>query len=62
MHKNILMGTPEGKAIAVQLSVWSRLSWTFEEPFDPRQECEIFPPEFQRYLLHLTFWSRNYFF
>jgi len=53
MHKNILKGTPEGKKVAVQLNIRSGLSWTIEESFDPRQEYEIFPPEFQRYLLHV---------
>ena len=53
MHKNILMGTQEGKEFAVQLNVRGRLSWAIEEPFDPRQEYEIFPPEFQLYPLHV---------
>ena len=53
MHKNILMGTPEGKEVAVQMNIRSRLSWTIEEPFDPWQEYEIFAPEFQRYLCTL---------
>jgi hypothetical protein len=47
------MGTPEGKEVAVQLNIGSRLSWTIEEPFVPRQEKEIFSPEFQRRLLHV---------
>jgi hypothetical protein len=47
------MGIPEGKEVSVQLNIRSRLSWTIEEPFDPRQENKIFPPEFQRYLLHV---------
>jgi hypothetical protein len=45
---NVLMGTLEGKEAAGQLNIGSRLSWTIEETFDPRQECDIFPPEVQR--------------